>query len=581
MESLMLTPEVKPEIVFIFELLREVATGKLRIPKFQRPYVWGREQMTDLLDSINRQYPIGSLLVWETDATVSSLQWIGPVEVKETIGGLASHVLDGHQRLSTLTGVLMAPSERLHTREDDIDPNRWLIWFNAKQGSFEHPKASSAQPEPWHFPMWKLLDTVSFLAESQRMLEEGGSEGAGYVQQLQKLLQRFQSYKIPVIRIKNTGLNQAVEIFARLNSKGKPMTADQMVSALMYREAPSGEPIFNLSDHIDDILVDLEVHDFGGIDRVTVLRALLATLGEDIYRTDWTRLTDSKRSDLQERLPTVVGETRVSLMQAAEFLRGLGVHNHRLLPYAMQLVVFSAFFGACPDPNPEQVRFLERWFWVSSFSGWFASGNPSRVGALLREFRERVANNPSPGVLENMRMDEPAQAFPTSFDMRSARARTLLLVQLALKPRDEVGNQIKAPWQRVGEHGPIAIGYIAATAQDKTLASSPANRLLKLDIADRSQGKNWLVRLGDEGDETVRLILESHAIPPNSLHLLKENDADQFLQIRREYLIQLERRFMGEKGVVPPLGRETQPAPYDTSDPEQPEVRPEMLLSRE
>ena len=44
--------EVKPEVSFLFELIREVVAGRVRIPIFQRPYVWRREQMLDLLDSI-------------------------------------------------------------------------------------------------------------------------------------------------------------------------------------------------------------------------------------------------------------------------------------------------------------------------------------------------------------------------------------------------------------------------------------------------------------------------------------------------------------------------------------------------
>ena len=49
-----------------------------------------------------------------------------------------------------------------------------------------------------------------------------------------------------MIRIRRTSLSEAVEIFARLNSKGQAMTADQMVSALMYRRARSGIALTSL-----------------------------------------------------------------------------------------------------------------------------------------------------------------------------------------------------------------------------------------------------------------------------------------------------------------------------------------------
>ncbi|MBI9088457.1 MAG: DUF262 domain-containing protein [Desulfobacterium sp.] len=555
-------PEVKPEIVFIFNLLDEVRAGKLRIPKFQRSYVWRREQMTELLDSIYHQFPIGSLLVWETEERVSSRDWIGPLKVPEATGGLSAHLLDGQQRLSTLSGVLTPFTDTIEQKDDEEDPERWKIWFDIEKSTFEHFKSPDTQSEPRHFPMWKLLDTVAFLAESQRILQDGGDKGEAYVQKIQVLLRRFQSYKVPVIRIKNTGLNQAVEIFARLNSKGQAMSADEMVSALSYRE----DQDFSLSEHIDKILEELDSHGFGRIERVIVLRSLLAALGEDIYRTDWTRFTDQKRSEVRDKLPRVVGQTQEALVRATAFLHEQGVHNHRLLPYAMQLVVLSAFFGACPEPTSKQRVFLRRWFWVSSFTGWFASGNPSRVAALIREFREHVAREPEPVVLENMRLNEPAQPFPKTFDMRSARGRTLLLVILSQEPCDNKGDKVEEPWRRIGEHGPNAIGYIASGAKDRTLRSSPANRILKFDVKDGSQAKNWLVQLGDEEDSKISRILKSHAIPSKGLPLLKQNDADGFLKARLEYCIDLERKFMESNDVTPPLDREMRPSPIDTGE---------------
>jgi len=339
------------------------------------------------------------------------------------------------------------------------------------------------------------------------------------------------------------------------------MSADQMVSALMYREDPSGEPTFNLSERIDDILVLLDSYGFGQIDRTIVLRALLACLGEDIYRTDWTRLADSKRGELQERLASIIEPTLTAMERAAQFLNGIGVYSKHLLPYAMQLVVLSAFFRDCPEPTPEQEKFLRRWFWVSSFTGWFASGNPSRVGSLVAELRDVVARNPAPRVLENMRMDEPAQPFPKVFDMRSARAKTWLLVLLSLRPRNADGKLVQDPWRLVAEHGPNAVGYIAATVNDKDLRSGPANRILRLDPKDRSQAKNWLVKLDPTTCDDVFL---SHGIQPDTVSMLRANDRDGFLRARREYLIRLELEFMDREGVMRPPDPTPMTSPIDT-----------------
>jgi hypothetical protein len=271
-----------------------------------------------------------------------------------------------------------------------------------------------------------------------------------------------------------------------------------MVSALSYGENPDGTTTFNLAEKIDELVGRLDDLGFGGIDRIVVLRCLLAKLETDIYRTDWTRLADATRNELRERLPAVIEETGDALERAVRFLHELGVRSHRLLPYAMQLVVMCAFFLKCVSPTNEQRIFLRKWFWISSFTGRFSSSNPSRDGYLVAEFRDDVSQIAQPISLENMRLDVPAEPFPSTFDMRSARARTLLLVLLSLKPRASNNEEIPEPWKRVAEHGPNAIGYLLATVSSKELKSSPANRILRIDTAQRrSQAKNWLETLID------------------------------------------------------------------------------------
>ena len=72
----------KPEIVAVSDLLEAVSSGEVRVPRFQRPYVWTRKTMLQLFDSVLRGYPIGSLLIWQTDREdITSLDAIGPIKL--------------------------------------------------------------------------------------------------------------------------------------------------------------------------------------------------------------------------------------------------------------------------------------------------------------------------------------------------------------------------------------------------------------------------------------------------------------------------------------------------------------------
>ena len=73
--------EVVPEVVFLGKLVEQVAAGKIRVPRFQRAFVWKQADLRALLDSVLRGFPIGSILVWDTEANVESAPRIGPVEI--------------------------------------------------------------------------------------------------------------------------------------------------------------------------------------------------------------------------------------------------------------------------------------------------------------------------------------------------------------------------------------------------------------------------------------------------------------------------------------------------------------------
>src|SRR5213080_3049186 len=49
------------------ELVGMIHRGELRLPEMQRRYVWKKTRVRDLVDSLYRGYPSGTILLWETD----------------------------------------------------------------------------------------------------------------------------------------------------------------------------------------------------------------------------------------------------------------------------------------------------------------------------------------------------------------------------------------------------------------------------------------------------------------------------------------------------------------------------------
>ena len=88
---------------FIRDLVTDIATGETKIPQFQRKFVWKHPQALDLLDSILKNYPVGSLLLWRTSKKLATERNIGDFKLPSTEElSPTNYVLDGQQRLTVI-----------------------------------------------------------------------------------------------------------------------------------------------------------------------------------------------------------------------------------------------------------------------------------------------------------------------------------------------------------------------------------------------------------------------------------------------------------------------------------------------
>jgi len=267
---------------------------------------------------------------------------------------------------------------------------------------------------------------MDFLAFARQLSESLSSAGdvETLIEEAETLAQRIKSYKLAVIRLVGGTLDQAVEVFSRLNSRGQSMTPDQMVSALTY----SGSTEFSLAERIDSILEALGPSGYSTIPRISVFRAILAVAGEqDIQSARWETL--ARR--IENRLGDAVERAEVALRLGVDFLKNqVGAPLGRLVPYSIQLVLLTAFFNHVPQPSNTQIAALRRWFWASSWNGYFAGANTTQVKNALDEMRGFARGQ----TVSLTAAEETARPFPDRFDMRSARVRTLILWQLAELP---------------------------------------------------------------------------------------------------------------------------------------------------
>ena len=89
--------------ISINDLVEMIRSGQLRLPEMQRRYVWRATRVRDLLDSLYRGYPSGSILVWETDQDMPTVD----MAVAQKASPFAPKLLlDGQQRATSLSAIL-------------------------------------------------------------------------------------------------------------------------------------------------------------------------------------------------------------------------------------------------------------------------------------------------------------------------------------------------------------------------------------------------------------------------------------------------------------------------------------------
>lgn len=141
------------------KLVSWIESGELQLPEMQRRYVWRGPRVRDLLDSMYRGYPSGSILVWESEQAVPTQEFA----VQQNESPFKGHklLLDGQQRLTSLSAVLRGKPVKVRGRRKPID-----ILFN-----LEHPDRlwESTEVESDHD---SLLDVEDEADESDSVDEE-------------------------------------------------------------------------------------------------------------------------------------------------------------------------------------------------------------------------------------------------------------------------------------------------------------------------------------------------------------------------------------------------------------------------
>jgi hypothetical protein len=411
----------QPSVDRIEELASRILTGDILLPKFQRDFVWSKEQILELWDSISKNYPVGSVLLWRSREELKAERSIADLKIAQTKEDYpVNYLLDGQQRLSSVCGALYW---------NGSDPkSRWNIAYDLRAGRFIHLETLDSPPNHQVRLNW-LPDPAKFFGQMAGVSSEADAQTLRETGD--ELFRRFKDYKIATVTLLDMPMNDVAPIFERINSRGTPLTIVDLMRAATWSDA------FDLIDSIEEILTSIEEKGFEEIERKAVLRSFSAAAGGGFSEGS----IDNLRKHSADDLKVAAEATKAAYQKAVDFLStDLGVPSSKHIPYINQMVVLTEIFRVLPQPSPAQRLKIKQWFWRTAASGYFGGWNTGNMAAdqqTVRKFAKGELDDLSGGT------SDPGTSvwLNQQFRLNTAHAKILSLLLAFNRPLDLLTSQ--------------------------------------------------------------------------------------------------------------------------------------------
>lgn len=514
----------------IRQAIDQITQGQIRIPAFQRGFVWDESLVAHLMDSIYKQYPFGAVILWRTKQQLQTERNLGNFELPKLDPDFPiDYVLDGQQRLTSIFGVFqttLTPSK----------PTGWSkIYFDMKadenlQESYFFALGDEEADLNRYFPVGTFFDSVKYRSATAKLQNE-------QIALIDQVQERFKEASIPIQSISTDDRAKVAIVFERVNRLGVELDVFQLLSAWTWSED------FDLQSKFNDLAEELEPFGFGGVgtDTNLLLRCSAAIVAKDPAPEAVIGLNGATvRSRFDEIENGIRG--------AIDFVKtNLGVENLKNLPYPTLLIPLAAFFAAPGNTevsisNNQRKEFL-RWFWKSCFSRRFSAGvftnlrrDLHEVGKLKKQGSSNLADIASP--IDSEFFSE------TRFTISSVNTKTFVLMLAQLGPRSFVSGSkvnlknVLKDYNRNEFHHLYPQKFLKQDSR----GSDEINRLANFAFMSRADNRN----IGGDSPSSYRSkmpancadILRHSAIPES----LFSDDYDAFIQERSELLTDIARK---------------------------------------
>ena len=408
--------------------LEKIDEHQLFVPAFQREYVWKRDDAKQLINSLIKQYPTGTMLTWET-ANPPELKGAHKYNEKQ---GAVRILLDGQQRITTLYMLVRGEIPPYYTAAEILNDTRGL-YVNVETLELAYYMKTKMENDPRWQNITDIFQRKIRAKDIVRELEKSGETVSrerddimdDNTRAIENILDReFPEQTIPV----RASVREAIDIFYKVNASGVSLTDAELALAQISGYWPEARDTFKKK------LIELAEKGFVfKLDFIVYL--LLGCLYH--FGSEMKKLHDAD-NDAPLRAAWKLLDDQVldyvaSLMRSRAFVDHTDEINS---VYALIPITVYCFDKGGAHLTDAEIRKLVKWFYYSQIRTRYVSQLPQKLDRDLRTIKE--SKNPFDELLAVIEEERRLEIAPDEFVGRSISHPLFGLLRWYLKSRNAV-----------------------------------------------------------------------------------------------------------------------------------------------
>jgi hypothetical protein len=524
----------------INQILIKIDEKQLFVPAFQREYVWRRVDAKNLISSLIKDYPTGTMLTWETN---------NPPELKgdhiyDPMQGSVKIILDGQQRITTLY-ILMTGKIPPYYKDDEITHDIKPLYVNVKTLELEYYKIKKMKMNP----LWVHITEV-FKGNIRRrdVVEqlERDRDGKRISKELENILDdnflaiqkiNDRDFKEQIVPTQAT-VKEAIDIFYIVNAAGVNLTDAELALAQISGYWPGARALFKkklkmLNENGFVFKLDFLIY---------VLLGIMHNVGSKMEKLH-DKTNNERIREVWEQLDDNVLDYVFNILKSQAYIDHTKEVNS---VYAFVPIIVYSYHKGANNLSQLEIKKIVKWFFYSQIRYRYISQLPQKLDKDLSIILSE--DNPFDKLLNLIALERNLEITPNEFEGVGIqhplwglmkfyfKSKNAICLTTGINIRKNMGKKYDLEWDHIFPYSVLKKnGYNMNNRIKYQFAQEITNRAVLTATANRTKSAQNADDYLSQVVEKFPTSLQLQCIPKEE-SLWKLENYEQFLKVRRQIL---------------------------------------------